>query len=222
MDTRIVHRNSQEFVVDVRLEDESPDLWDKNLGEVPQRLLTAAVRCFAATGYHATTTRDIAASVGLSPAALYVHFPSKEAVLFEIIRSGHERVLAVVEDPSIQSVTDATERLRLLVSRYTAWHARHHVAARVAQYELAGLSSQHYAEILQLRHLTNEIFRQAVDSVLVHEESDPLNVKRVTRAVLSLSIDLFRWYKLEGSDSPEELGAFYTELVLRMLTPKAT
>ena len=32
----------------------------------------------------------------------------------------------------------SADRLRAIISRYTAWHARHHVAARVCQFELAG------------------------------------------------------------------------------------
>ncbi len=51
----------EEIAADRRLEDQSPDLWNPELGDVEKRLLTSAVRCFAANGYHATTTRDIAA-----------------------------------------------------------------------------------------------------------------------------------------------------------------
>ena len=60
------------------LPDRSAQLWDSQRGEVARSLLTSGVRCFASSGYHATTTRDITAAVGLSPGALYVHFPSKE------------------------------------------------------------------------------------------------------------------------------------------------
>ena len=52
------------------------------------RLLAAAVTAFAERGYHATTTRDIAAAAGMSPAALYVHHASKEELLYEIARRG--------------------------------------------------------------------------------------------------------------------------------------
>jgi hypothetical protein len=36
--------------------------------------------------------------------------------------------------------------------------------------------------------------------------------------MLSLSIDLVRWYRLDGNDSPEQLGDFYADLALRMVT----
>src|SRR5262245_42328532 len=86
----------QALAGDPRTEDKSPDLWGAEFGDVQRRLLTSAVRCFAANGFHATTTRDISAGVGLSPAALYVHFPSKELVLYTISRVGHERALSCV------------------------------------------------------------------------------------------------------------------------------
>lgn len=206
----------QDLAGDPRLRDESPDLWDADLGDVPRGLLTSAVRCFASNGYHATTTRDISTGVGLSSAALYVHFPSKELVLFEIVRMSHERALAYIQGPAVE-FDDAADTLRAIVSRYTAWHARHHVAARVAQYELAGLSAEHYDEILRLRHQTNEIFRTAVARGVDGGDFAAVDVNRVVRAMLSLGIDLIRWYRLDGADTPEQLGDFYADLALRMV-----
>jgi len=210
----------EEIAADPRLEDESRDLWNPELGDVDRGLLTSAVRCFAANGYHATTTRDIAAGVGLSPAALYVHFPSKELVLFEIMRAGHERALACVRDPAIESGEGAPRRLAAMVSRYTAWHARHHVAARVCQFELAGLTPGHYDEVVRLRHQTNEVFRATVGKGVAEGDFVAGDVNRLVRGMLSLSIDLVRWYRLDGADSPEQLGDFYAELALRMAMSK--
>jgi AcrR family transcriptional regulator len=207
----------QELAADPRLQDDSPDLWDQELGGIERGLLTSAVRCFAANGYHATTTRDIAAGVGLSPAALYVHFPSKELVLFKIIQTAHERALAHIQATPGDAAGNAVDRLRTIVSRYTSWHARHHVAARVAQYELAGLTADHYDQIIQIRHLTNEVFRGAVQRGVDEDAFAPVDVKRVVRAMLSLSIDLVRWYRLDRCDSPSQLGEFYADLALKMV-----
>jgi AcrR family transcriptional regulator len=209
--------SEEKLFVKVELDDESAALWDPALDAVARDLLSSAVRCFADHGYHATTTRDISTGARLSPAAMYVHFPSKELVLFEIIRSGHEQALLHIQDPAIETAGTAAEGLRLLVSRYTAWHARHHVAARVAQYELAGLTAAHYDEIVELRHATNGIFRRAVSRGVDDESFARLDLAPVVRAILSLSIDLVRWYRLDNEDSPERLGAIYGELALRMV-----
>ena len=43
--------------------------------------MDVALELFGQRGYDATSMRDIAAKLGLSPGAFYHHFPSKEAVL---------------------------------------------------------------------------------------------------------------------------------------------
>lgn len=196
-------------------DDASPGLWDEKLAEVARKLLTSAVRCFAANGYHATTTRDITRRVGLSPAALYVHFPSKELVLFEIVRTAHQRALAALD--GAQSA-DSASTLREIVARFVAWHARHHVAGRVSQYELSGLTEEHYAEIVAIRQGINAVFRDAVAGGIADGSFAAVDVNRVVRGILSLGIDLVRWYRLDGADSPERLGEFYADLALSMVT----
>jgi AcrR family transcriptional regulator len=201
-----------------QLVDDSPDLWRAELGAVPRRLLTSAARCFAYNGFHATTTRDISTASGLSAAAMYVHFPSKEEVLFEIMLAGHQGVLDHIQGPEVTEVEDAAERLSTIVSRFTAWHARHHVAARVCQIELNGLTPDHYETILQVRHATNDVFRDAVSRGVKDGSFTDVDVNRVVRAMFSLSIDLVRWYRPDRSDTPEQLGELNAHLALTMVT----
>jgi len=49
------------------------------------QILDAALACFASAGFRGTTTREIASRVGLTEAALYRHFASKEALYAAII-----------------------------------------------------------------------------------------------------------------------------------------
>lgn len=57
------------------------------MSEARSRVLTAAVECFAARGYAATTIADIERAAGLSVGAggTYRHFPSKQAILEAVI-----------------------------------------------------------------------------------------------------------------------------------------
>ena len=64
--------------------------------DAARRLLLGAVEAFAERGFHATTTRDIAGRAGMSPAALYIHYKTKEELLFQISRVGHERSVSVL------------------------------------------------------------------------------------------------------------------------------
>src|SRR5262245_11247645 len=55
------------------------------------QILREAARCFGTRGFHGTTTRDIAAAVGITEAALYRYFSGKEAIYAAIL---DERIAA--------------------------------------------------------------------------------------------------------------------------------
>jgi AcrR family transcriptional regulator len=50
-----------------------------------QEILDAAAELFSENGYAATSTRAIALAVGVKQASLYYHFPSKDAMLAELL-----------------------------------------------------------------------------------------------------------------------------------------
>ena len=60
-------------------------------------ILEAANRAFAARGYRGASLAEIAESVGLSQPGLLHHFPSKDELLWEVLRLRHERDIERVE-----------------------------------------------------------------------------------------------------------------------------
>ena len=54
--------------------------------ETRDRILEAGARVFSRHGYAAGTTNRIAAEAGLSVGSLYQYFPSKDAILVELVR----------------------------------------------------------------------------------------------------------------------------------------
>ncbi|GGR97119.1 TetR family transcriptional regulator [Micromonospora fulviviridis] len=180
------------------------------------RLLEAAVTAFAERGFHGTTTRDIAAAAGLSPAALYVHHKSKEELLYLISRSGHEHVLRLVRE-AVASSADPATALRRVVHDFVVTHARDHTTTRVVNYELAALSPAHLTEIREIRHRIEQAIRQLVEagvSAGVFETPDP---RMAAAALLSLGVDVGRWYRDGGDLVPEYIAARYAEMALRIV-----
>ncbi|MEU7113994.1 TetR/AcrR family transcriptional regulator [Streptomyces sp. NPDC046182] len=190
--------------------------WGEVTPEAARRLLVAAVEAFAERGYHATTTRDIAGRAGMSPAALYIHYKTKEELLHRISRIGHDKALEILRAAADGEGT-AGERLADAVRSFVRWHAERHTTARVVQYELDALGPEHRTEIVALRRESDATVRRIIDEGVATGEFDVPDVPGTTVAVLSLCIDVSRWFNVQGRRTPDEVGALYADLVLRMV-----
>lgn len=180
------------------------------------RLFDAAIEAFARNGFHATTTRDIAAAAGISPGALYVHHRSKEDLLFAIALAGHAQTLEIVRGGRAGS-SDPVAQLVAVVREFAAHHARGHVQARVVNYELQGLEAEHQAQIRTLRRSIEAELSDIVAEGVSQGRFEVSNARMATVALLSLGVDVARWFRDDGAWTPEEVGDYYAEIALRIV-----
>ena len=181
------------------------------------RLKDAAIIEFAERGFHATTTRDIAARAGLSSAGVYVHFPSKEDLLYAITLTGHEAALEMLHEAATDAPTP-TDALRSTVGNFAQWHAEWFRDARVVQYEFPHLSHDHREHILDLRKQINAVVADVLEAGKVAGEFDVEDVPATTLAILSMAVDVCRWYDSEIRRTPESIGSSYGELAVRLVS----
>ena len=83
-------------------------------------ILAAASRLLLSEGVENTTMRRIAADVGVSPTALYVYFPRKDAILQTISRETFAKLLAELETSQVRIGT-VLERFEALLRTYVAF-----------------------------------------------------------------------------------------------------
>jgi AcrR family transcriptional regulator len=76
-------------------------------------ILEAANRAFAARGYRGASLAEIAQAVGLSQPGLLHHFPSKEELLWEVLRLRHERDMERVQRAAAEKDSWAEAMLAL-------------------------------------------------------------------------------------------------------------
>ena len=81
-----------------------------------QRILREASLLFATKGYHGTSTREIAAAVGIQQPSLFHHFESKDTIMAELIAFDLDEPVAVAER---EAAADGSPAVRLY--RYLVW-----------------------------------------------------------------------------------------------------
>jgi AcrR family transcriptional regulator len=181
-----------------------------------ERLLQAAAHAFADKGFHATTTRDIASGAGLSPAGVYVHFGSKEELLFALSRSGHESALRLMRSAIADGQTPA-EQLVTVMARFTEWHVEQYQVARVVQYEHHHLTPEHHAEVLAQRKEMDALVRDVLDRGVADGTFSVDDSADTALALLSIVVDVARWYSTTIRRTPAQIGATNAALALRLV-----
>jgi AcrR family transcriptional regulator len=184
--------------------------------ETVSRLLAAAAEAFATKGFHATTTRDIAKGAGLSPAGVYVHFGSKLDVLFDLSRQGHRQALDLVAAAAADAASPS-DALTEILRRFSAWHVANFALARVVYHEFAHLSAAQRDELLRLRREIDEVIQEVLR---VGEQTGEFVVDDVadtSLALLSLVIDVVRWYSPSVHRGPDQVGRSIARLGLRLV-----
>ena len=87
-------------------------------------ILEAAERIFLVEGYEGATIRKIADEVGVSSTALYMHFPDKACILFEIVRTTFENLVTQNDEIAVKPV-DPVVRTRMMLEAYMRWGFEH-------------------------------------------------------------------------------------------------
>jgi AcrR family transcriptional regulator len=186
------------------------------VGLTAHRLMDAAVDAFADNGFHATTTRDIAARANMSPAGVYVHFASKQDLLFQLCRRGHVQALEVVTTAR-DGAQAPPAQLMAIVSALARWHAEQFRTARVVQYEFPHLAPDHRDEIIHLRRQIDAVVRDVLQAGVASGDFNVPDLGVTTLALQSLAIDVARWYEPSIRRAPETIGAAYGDLALRLV-----
>jgi AcrR family transcriptional regulator len=191
-----------------------------DVADTAVRIMLAAADAFAEKGFHATTTRDIASRAGLSPAGVYVHFASKEVLLFELSRRGHARARDLLVAAADQAGTP-TEALRAIVGGFSRWHAEHYELGRIVQFEFRHLSPEHREAVLGLRKEIDGVVAGVLRDGVASGEFEVDDVSVTALALLSMAIDVARWYTPDVRRTPADIETSYGALAVRLVRATA-
>ncbi|MBR1125690.1 TetR family transcriptional regulator [Bradyrhizobium lablabi] len=198
------------------------DLFNRRI-ESPsiRRILLAAVDSFSKTGFHAASTRDIARKAKLSPAAVYVHFHSKEELLYTVVTLMSEWVFDQVSAAARERGRPA-ERLRRVVQVHVASHAAMRTAMFVSNFEFHSLNAAQRKKILRYRDAIEKLFEDCIRAGCEDGSFHAADIGITKVAVVSLCVSVLNWFSPGGRLSPEQVGDYYADLVLSMLRADPT
>jgi AcrR family transcriptional regulator len=186
-----------------------------------RKLVTAAIECFAIRGYQATTTRDIARRARMSPAALYVHFRSKNELLFKLTIVTASAVLKELQRTAAIHASPS-DRLGALVAAYVRCNARMHTTVHVAIYEFDALDRRQQRAVVVIRRQIKQLFADCLNEGEARGGFQVRSAQQLRAAIMWLCNSVSQWYSPKGTLTPEQLGDLYAGYVLKIVEPDHT
>jgi TetR/AcrR family transcriptional regulator, cholesterol catabolism regulator len=170
------------------------------------RVLSAAAELFRTRGYAATTTREIAARLGIQKASLYYHISSKEDLLYELttstLRANLKAIRAAIVEPG-----DAFSRLSKTVTAHLVGMHSEPDKNGTALTEMRALEGERLVDVVKLRDEYEALFRGVIEEGqrqgIIRND---LHARYLTLALLSMTNWTLVWYHPGGELTVEELA----------------
>ena len=158
------------------------------------RIQAVALELFIEQGYEATSLREIAERLGVTKAALYYHFKTKEDIVASLVQDRIEALEALLE--WAQAQPPGPELRRDLIRRYAEelHTAHHHDTMRFFERNQTALRD----------HPKSERFREVMLGIVnvLSDPADPLTVQlKSSMAILALHAT---WFVLRDRDVTDE------------------
>lgn len=180
-------------------------------------MLDAALHLFAERGYGGASVRDIVEICGVQPSTLYAHFVSKEEVLAELCRIGHEAFHACVQAAVLAAPPDPREQIAAYVRAQVGFHVRYSVLAVVCNSEMHMLSPLLVAPILEVRKRSESLLASIVQRGTKAGVFKVPHAWLATAMIGSACLRVANWYTPAFELAPERVADIYAQYALRVL-----
>src|SRR6478735_7433594 len=145
---------------DETMQDETVRPEGRSMREI---ILDAAVQLFAEYGYHAAPLRDIARIAGIQAASIYYHYPSKQALLVEIMQT-YMQLLNSSTERIICKYTNPKQQLYEMIANHIRMHTTYKAEFFIIDTEIRSLEGENREKILALRdeyeHLLQRLLQE--------------------------------------------------------------
>jgi AcrR family transcriptional regulator len=180
------------------------------------RILRAALRLFSEHGFGGTSVRQIAAEVGINPATLYAHYPSKERILAELVLLGHQELDRRLRAALSSAPPGPAARLAALVREHALIHCDYPLLAVVANTELHALTARAADPALELRAGCRRLLADVLAAGLAAGDFDLIDPDLTAIAIGGLGMQIAHWFAPGGPFTPDQVADAYAQLALRM------
>lgn len=175
-------------------------------------MLHRSAELFAVSGYVGTSMNTIADACGVSKALLYHYYPDKEAILFDILSSHLETLVAAVRKASAQA-GDPVERFRTIVATLLELYRHADAEHQVQIASLKLLPKDKQQPLLASERILVGIMSDALAAAVPAAKQKRV-LKPLTMSVFGMLNWHYMWFREGGPMTRADYADFVAQLVL--------
>ena len=180
-------------------------------------LRRAAQSLIARHGYEAVSMRALAAEVGVQAAALYRYFPTKQDLLFSLMREHMEELIAAWLRVRGEGTGAPAERLAAFVANHIGFHVARRHATHVSNMELRSLTHENLSAILRLRTAYEKELRQILRDGAERGVFVVDDIAMTAMAIIQMITGVIVWFRPDERLSVDEVARTYLTMTLRLV-----
>jgi TetR/AcrR family transcriptional regulator, cholesterol catabolism regulator len=185
-------------------------------GDRREQIRLMAGEMFFERGYESTSIRDLAAALDIKTASLYYHFPDKEQILYEVVGSVLDQLVAGARALVARQASPSL-RLAALVANHVVLHALRPKATTLGDSELRSLTGERRERNIRTRDDYERLVIGVLEDGREAGAFDVIDGKLTAYAIIAQASHVGTWYQAGGRLSLEEVTAAYVGLALRMV-----
>jgi AcrR family transcriptional regulator len=185
-------------------------------GKTQAAIRSAALALMARHGYAAVSMRELATQVGVQAAALYRYFPTKEDLLFTLMREHMDGLIGAWEAARPHS-TDPAARLAAYVANHIRFHIDRRHSTHVSNMELRSLSRERLSAILKLRTAYEKDLRTILRDGAEQGVFAVDDVGLTAMAIIQMITGVIVWFRPDERLSVDQVSETYLTMTMRLV-----
>jgi AcrR family transcriptional regulator len=182
-----------------------------------RRLYEVALLQFAERGFHAVSVRDLTRELGLQASSLYAHVASKQDLLADLIRLGHEEHRDQLRLSLLEAGSEPAEQIAALTRSHVRVHATYPLLTRVCNRELGSLREDQRREVLAIRLDSERLFLDVIERGQRLGAFHAADAMLAVAAIGAMGMRVAEWWHPDLGISVEALAGTYADFAIKLL-----
>jgi len=177
-----------------------------------EAIVEQAARLFAKSGFNGSSVADLATACNTSKSLIYHYYPSKEDILYAVMSSHIDQLVADVEIVLAEHV-DAASRLDALIHAFMAHYVGAADKQKVLLNELDNLPAAQRESIVKQQRIVIDAAQTLLAAIRPELANDSARARVTTMLLFGMINWTHTWYDPQGPIKPREIADLALKLI---------